>query len=120
MSYFIFLAQQIQLCVFFKSEPNCRLTNYAQVSLALTKRSCVHEERELEPPYIYLFFASIVNLCEGGEGLLGKIDGAMNAEKYDDQILSQHGVQSGKHLTGNSFIFQHDSDLKHTARAVKA
>lgn len=118
MSYFIFLAQQIQLCVFFKSEPNCRLTYYAQVSLALTKHSCVHEDRELEPPYIYLSFASIVNLCEGSEGLLGKIDGAMNTEKYD-QILSQHGVQSGKHLTGNSFI-QHDSDLKHTASAVKA
>lgn len=29
-------------------------------------------------------------------------------------------VPSGKHLIGNSFMFQHDSDPKYTANAVKA
>ena len=43
-----------------------------------------------------------------------QIDGIMNAEKYR-QVLIHHAIPSGKHLIGNSFIFQHDKDPKLTA-----
>lgn len=38
-----------------------------------------------------------------------KINKFMNKEKYHRSLI--HGaVQSGKHLIGNSFIFQHESE----------
>ena len=41
----------------------------------------------------------------------------MNADEYR-QVLIHHAVPSGKFLTGNGFIFQHDNDPRHTANAV--
>ena len=35
------------------------------------------------------------------------------------QVLINHAIPSRKRLIGNSFIFQHDKDPKHTANAVK-
>ena len=43
----------------------------------------------------------------------------MNAEKYR-QVLIHHAFPSGKSLIGNGFIFQHDNNPKHTAKAVKS
>ena len=36
------------------------------------------------------------------------------------QVLIHHAIPFGKILIGNGFIFQHDSDSKHTANAVKS
>lgn len=40
----------------------------------------------------------------------------INAEKYH-QILIYYAILSWKHLTGNSFVFQLNNDLRHTAIA---
>ena len=47
-----------------------------------------------------------------------RIVGKINAEKYR-QILIHHAIPSGKHLVGNSFIFQQENDLKHTVLKAK-
>lgn len=44
--------------------------------------------------------------------IFDKTDGVMNAEKYL-QILTHNAITSGKQLTGNNLIFQHDNDPKH-------
>ena len=41
----------------------------------------------------------------------------MNAEKYRQILI--HDVSCGRRLAGPNFIFQHDNDLKNTAKKVK-
>ena len=58
-------------------------------------------------------------ISASGVGDTVQIDGIMNAEKYR-HVLIHHAIPSGKGLSGNGFIFQHDDDPKHTANAVKS
>lgn len=46
-------------------------------------------------------------------GNLVKIDGTLNIAMYF-QILIHHAIPSGKHVFGNSFIFQHELFPKNT------
>ena len=41
-------------------------------------------------------------------------------ECWKVQVLLHYAIPSGKRLTGNGFIYQHDNDPTHTANAVKS
>ena len=50
-------------------------------------------------------------------GHLYKITDNLTAPKY--KLSIHHAVPVGKSLIGANFVFQHDNDLKHTARMIK-
>ena len=63
--------------------------------------------------------------CDGGGGFAGdtvgdlfKIEGILNQHGYHS-ILQRHAIPSGLRLVGPSFIFQQDSDPKHTSGLCK-
>ena len=49
-------------------------------------------------------------ISASGVGDIVRIDGIINAEKYR-QVLFHYAIPSGKHLIGNSFIFQCHNNL---------
>ena len=58
------------------------------------------------------------SIAYSGVGHLYKITDNLTAPKYK-QILIHHAVPVGKALIGNSFVFQHDYDPKHTAGVIR-
>lgn len=54
-----------------------------------------------------------------GVGAFVKTNEIMSTTK-NNQILIHRSIAYGKHLIGNSFVFRHEKDPKHTDDAVKS
>lgn len=65
------------------------------------------KKRESRSEFMSFFF-------EGPEG------GQKGPDSASGSFITDHAISSGKCLTGNSSIFQHGDNPKHTAKAVKS